>query len=145
MMNALLFWVILLLVFMVAYALGARRTAARIGALPDQSGTPPPTISPAALAALESRLAPMLAITGHKAFGNVVQFTGRLRGKTVSWIRRPKNSIVARSITLFARCCRPRRTACLLQSQSNFGPEVYWKARSWSSPWTHYLIRNWRG
>lgn len=85
MMNALLLWMILLIVFMMAYALGARRTASRLQAARGQEGPPP--ISPEALAALESRLSPMLAITGHKAFGNVVQFTGHLRGKADEMFR----------------------------------------------------------
>ena len=99
MMNALLFWVILLLVFMVAYALGARRTAARMGAPPDQSGALAPAISPEALAALESRLAPMLAITGHKAFGNVVQFRGHLRGKAEEMFRRIREAFAGEPVT----------------------------------------------
>ena len=99
MMNALLFWVILLLVFMVAYALGARRTAARMGAPPDQSGALAPAISPEALAALESRLAPMLAITGHKAFGNVVQFTGHLRGKAEEMFRKIREAFAGEPVT----------------------------------------------
>lgn len=81
-MNALLFWLILLLVFMAAYVLGAQRTAARLkGAAPGRAAEEPPAIAPEALDALQFRLAPMLAITGHKAFGNVVEFTGHLRGK----------------------------------------------------------------
>lgn len=78
MMNALFFWVILMLVFMAASAMGARRTAARSRAAPGGAPAASPTET---VAAMESRLAPMLAITGRKAFGNVVQFEGHLRGR----------------------------------------------------------------
>jgi hypothetical protein len=99
MMNALLFWLILLLVFMAAYALGARRTAARMAAPPGPSDSPPRGFSPEALAALESRLAPMLAITGHKAFGNVVQFTGQLKGKTEEMFRKIRDVFAGEPVT----------------------------------------------
>jgi hypothetical protein len=87
MINGLLFWLILLMVFVAAYALGVRRTAARMAAPPDL-GEPTPAISAEALTSLESKLAPMLAITGHKASGNVVQFTGHLRGKSEEMFRK---------------------------------------------------------
>jgi hypothetical protein len=99
MMNALLFWLILLLVFIVAYSLGARRTAARMAPPPGAAGEPPPAIAPETLAALESRLAPMLAITGHKAFGNVVQFTGHLRGKTDEMFRKIRETFAGEPVT----------------------------------------------
>jgi hypothetical protein len=99
MMNALLLWLILLVVFMVAYALGARRTAAKMAAPPGQAGEPTTAISAEALAALQSRLAPMLAITGHKAFGNVVQFTGHLRGKTDEMFRKIREAFAGEPVT----------------------------------------------
>jgi membrane-associated protease RseP (regulator of RpoE activity) len=99
MMNALLLWLILVVVFLVAYALGARRTAARLRATGPQAGEGPPPIAPEALAALESRLAPMLAITGHRAFGNVVEFTGRLRGKTDEMFRKIREAFAGEPLT----------------------------------------------
>jgi hypothetical protein len=78
MINGLLFWLILLFVFYVAYALGARKAMERAtAAAPDV----PPVIPSEQMAAMESRLAPMLVITGRKVVGDVVQFEGRLRGK----------------------------------------------------------------
>jgi membrane-associated protease RseP (regulator of RpoE activity) len=41
----------------------------------------PPASPPETLAAVESRLAPMLSITGRKGVGGIFQFEGRLRGK----------------------------------------------------------------
>jgi Peptidase family M50 len=99
MMNALLFWVILLLVFIAAYTLGARRTAARMAAPPGDPGATPSGVPPETVAALESKLAPMLAITGHKAFGSVVQFTGHLRGKTDEMFRKIRDVFAGQPVT----------------------------------------------
>lgn len=71
MINSLIFWFILLFGFYVAYALGARSANARAAAA---AATVPPVIPAAQMAAMEAELAPMLAITGHKVFGNIVQF-----------------------------------------------------------------------
>ena len=98
-MNALLFWLILLLVFMLAYGLGARRTVARLGAAGPGVATPPPLVPPETLSALESRLAPMLVITGHKVFGSVVQFTGHLRGKADEMFRKIRDAFAGDPVT----------------------------------------------
>lgn len=98
MIDALLFWLILLLVFMTD-PLGARRTAATMAAPRGPSDAPPPGFSPEALAALESRLAPMLAIRGHKAVGNVVQFTGHLGGKTDEMFRKISDVFAGEPVT----------------------------------------------
>jgi len=95
-MNALFFWIILMLVFMVACAMGARRTAARARAAATEV---PPAIAPEALVALQAKLAPMLAITGHKAFGNMVQFTGHLRGKADEMFRRIREVFAGEPVT----------------------------------------------
>jgi membrane-associated protease RseP (regulator of RpoE activity) len=87
-MNALLFWLLLMLVFMLAYTLGAQSTALRARAKRDQGEQAAPTVSPETLAALQSRLAPMLAITGHKTAGDVVQFTGHLKGQSEETFQR---------------------------------------------------------
>ena len=99
MMNALLFWLILLLVFMAAYALGARRTAARMAGSSRFAGEAPPTMPPEELSAFEAKLAPMLAITGHRIFGNVLEFTGHLRGKTDEMFRRIRDAFAGEPVT----------------------------------------------
>lgn len=100
MMSALLFWLILVVVFLAAYTLGARRTAARFkSAAPPQPSEGLPGIAPDEVAALQSRLAPMLAITGHKAFGDVVEFTGHLRGKTEEMFRQIREAFTGEAVT----------------------------------------------
>jgi membrane-associated protease RseP (regulator of RpoE activity) len=98
-MNALLFWLILMLVFMVAYALGAQRMAVASKAARDQINQEAPTVAPETLSALQSRLAPMMVITGHKALGNVVQFTGHLRGKSDDIFRKIRQSFERDPVT----------------------------------------------
>src|SRR5271155_2788388 len=78
MTNSLFIWFVLLVAFYLAYTLGARVTAARLAAV---EGKAPPAVPRERLAALETRLAPMLAITGSKGLGDVFQFEGKLRGK----------------------------------------------------------------
>ena len=80
-MNAFLFWLILILLFFLAYGLGAQRTAVRLRAERDQIGKASPAIAPERLAALQARVEPMLAVTGHKVVGNIVQLSGHLRGE----------------------------------------------------------------
>jgi len=99
MMNGLLLSLILVMVFLAAYTLGARRTAARLRATSGPAGEPASTISAEALAALQSRLTPMLAITGHKAFGNVVQFTGHLKGETDEMFHRIREAFAGEPLT----------------------------------------------
>jgi hypothetical protein len=98
-MNSLLLWMILMLVFMAAYALGAQRAAARSRAARGRAIEAAPAVAPETLAALQSRLAPMLAITGYKAFGNVVQFTGHLRGKSDEMFRKIREAFAGDPIT----------------------------------------------
>jgi Peptidase family M50 len=98
-MNALLFWMILMLVFLVAYALGAQRAAARSRAAREPALEGVPSVGPETLAALQSRLAPMLAITGYKAFGNVVQFTGHLRGQSDEVFRKIREAFAGEPVT----------------------------------------------
>ena len=96
MMNALLFWLILLLVFMGAYAMGSRRAAARARAAASQT---PPASPPEAVATLESKLAPWLRITGRKAFGNVVQFEGHLRVKAEEVFGKIREAFAGQPVT----------------------------------------------
>lgn len=73
-MNALFFWLILLFLFFAAYMLGARNAVARAAA------PAPPVIPTDKMIEMESKLAPLLTITGRKVFGDVIQFEGSLRG-----------------------------------------------------------------
>jgi membrane-associated protease RseP (regulator of RpoE activity) len=98
MMNAFLFWLVLVLVFVLAYSLGAQRTAVKRKAAQGQVNEAP-AIAPETLAALRSKLAPMLAITGHKALGNVVQFTGHLRGEPEEMFRKIREAFAADPVT----------------------------------------------
>jgi membrane-associated protease RseP (regulator of RpoE activity) len=98
-MNALLFWLLLMLVFMVAYALGAQSTALRARAERNQLEQAAPRVAPETLAALQSRLAPMLGITGHKTVGNTVQFTGHLKGQSEEMFRRIREAFAHDPVT----------------------------------------------
>jgi hypothetical protein len=98
-MNALLFWLILMLVFLVAYALGAQRAQVRSRAAREPVLDAPSAAGLETLAALQSRLEPMLAITGYKAFGNVVQFTGHLRGKSDEVFRKIREAFAGEPVT----------------------------------------------
>ena len=98
-MNALLFWLILMLVFLVAYALGAQRAQVRSRAAREPVLDAPSAVGLETLAALQSRLEPMLAITGYKAFGNVVQFTGHLRGKSDEVFRKIREAFAGEPVT----------------------------------------------
>ena len=88
MLNGLVFWIILLLMFMAAYAWVRKRTAAGIAMPPRQTGVPPSAISAEARGVLEVKFAPLLVIIGHKVLGKVVQFTGHLNGKSHEMFRK---------------------------------------------------------
>ena len=94
-MNALFFWLILLFVFWVAWTLGARSAAARQAARAE----PEPSVPMDTLADWESRLAPMMAITGRKAAGGVAEFEGRLRGASSEMFRRIRQAFMGESVT----------------------------------------------
>jgi membrane-associated protease RseP (regulator of RpoE activity) len=93
MINGLLFWLVLLFLFYTAYVLGARSTMARAAA------AVPPVIPPEKMAAMESRLAPLLAITGRKVVGEVFQFEGRLRGKTEETFQQIRDAFSDETVT----------------------------------------------
>ena len=95
MINSLLFWLILLFVFYVAYALGTRNAMARAAAA---AVNVPPVIPAEKMAAMESKLEPMLAITGRKAVGDVFQFEGRLRGKTEEMFRKIREAFAGEAV-----------------------------------------------
>jgi membrane-associated protease RseP (regulator of RpoE activity) len=93
MINALLLWLILLVGFYAAYLWGARSTMARLAA------TTPPPIPPGDIPTLESRLAPLLVITGRKAAGEVVQFEGRLRGQAEAVFAKIRELFAGETVT----------------------------------------------
>ena len=95
MINGLLFWLILLFVFYVAYALGVRNAAARLAA----ARQAPPVIPSEKLAAIEVKLAPLMFITGRKAAGDVFQFEGRLKGGANEIFRRLRETFAGEPVT----------------------------------------------
>ncbi|HUA64365.1 MAG TPA: site-2 protease family protein [Alphaproteobacteria bacterium] len=96
MMNALLFWLILLFGFYIAYALGARNAMARAATA---AANVPPVIPTERMAALESKLEPMLIVTGRKTAGDVIQFEGRLRGRADEMFRKIREAFAGESVT----------------------------------------------
>lgn len=84
-MNALFFWLIMLLVFYIAYVFGSRSQAARLAATETVEPPPPPSEEQIEF---ESKLAPMLIITSRKSLGHIIQFEGTLRGKAEEMFRK---------------------------------------------------------
>jgi membrane-associated protease RseP (regulator of RpoE activity) len=75
MMNGLVFWLIFLALFFIAYTLGMRKAAARLAA----ARAVPPVLPTAEMMAMEARLEPFLFVTGRKIEDDVFQFEGRLK------------------------------------------------------------------
>jgi membrane-associated protease RseP (regulator of RpoE activity) len=98
-MNAFLFWIILMLVFVLAYGLGAQRAAVRLRAERDQVGKAAPAIAPETLTAMQARVAPMLVVTGHKVVGNIMQFSGHLRGEPEEMFGKIREAFAPEPIT----------------------------------------------
>jgi membrane-associated protease RseP (regulator of RpoE activity) len=96
MSNALVFWLVLLLVFYIAHALGVRSATARLAA---KERVAPPPIPTDNVAAYESVLLPMLFITGRKYIVNGVEFEGKLRGKTEDTFERIREAFVDEPFT----------------------------------------------
>ena len=89
-MNGLLFWLILLAAFFLAYALGTRAAWARtVAATPE-----PPEMPAERMAALASRLEPILKITG-----GVLQFDGTLRGRVEETFRQVRDAFAGEAVT----------------------------------------------
>jgi membrane-associated protease RseP (regulator of RpoE activity) len=99
MLSTLIFWLILALVFLAAYTLGVRRTMARYSPAAGPAGEAPPILASEWLMNLQAKLAPMLAITGHRAFGEVVEFTGHLKGKADEMFRRIREAFAGEPVT----------------------------------------------
>lgn len=97
-MNTLFFWLVLLFAFYVAYILGARSVRARAAAA---AANAPPVIPTEKLTALESKLEPMLIITGRKVIGDVFQFEGKLRGKADEMFQKIRDALAGESVTPF--------------------------------------------
>jgi Zn-dependent protease len=96
MTNGFIVWLVLLAGFYFAYAFGARVTAARLAAA---QGTAPPAIPPDNFSAFQSKLEPILAITGHKGLGGVLQFEGKLRGKAEDMFRKIREVFSGEPVT----------------------------------------------
>ena len=95
MINALLFWLILLFGFYVAYILGVRSAVARLAA----QRAVPPVLPAEKFAAVESRLEPMMDITGRKAVGDIFQFEGRLKGETDATFQQIREAFAGEAVT----------------------------------------------
>jgi membrane-associated protease RseP (regulator of RpoE activity) len=95
MINSLLFWLILIFGFYMAYVMGTHNAMARAAA----AAKPPPLIPPEKMTAMESRLSPMLNITGHKAFGDIIQFEGRLNGKADEVFQKIRTAFAEEPVT----------------------------------------------
>ena len=96
MITSLLFWLLLLFAFQVAYALGARSGAKRAPAMALQA---PPIIPPDKLAACEAKLAPLMMITGHRVLGEILEFEGQLRGKADEGFRKIREAFAGEPVT----------------------------------------------
>jgi hypothetical protein len=96
--NALLLWMILLVTFYMIYAIRARAASARSAAAA-AAAEPPPLIPPETLAAIESRLAPFLNITGRKIAGEALQFEGKLRGSAEEMFGKIREAFAGEAVT----------------------------------------------
>ena len=95
MMNALLFWLILMVLFFFAYTMGMRRVLSRFAA----QSPARPTIPTEKLAAFESKLEPMMVIEGHKIVGDIIQIEGRLKGEPDSTFRQIREAFADELVT----------------------------------------------
>jgi Zn-dependent protease len=93
-MNGLLFWIVLLVGFYLAYRMGARGAAAKAAA----ERNDPPYPDPAA-AAIEARLEPVLAVTGRRVRGGALQFEGRPRAGPEETARRLREIFAGEPVT----------------------------------------------
>ncbi len=76
-MNAIVLWLVLTLLFLLmSYLFGARRT--RCSAEGEDEQKESQRIPEERISAFEKKLAPVLAVAGHKRRGEVIQFEGTL-------------------------------------------------------------------
>jgi membrane-associated protease RseP (regulator of RpoE activity) len=94
--NAFIIWLILLAGFYFAYSFGARAAAAKLAVAQPAA---PPSIPAGVLAAFERKLEPILAITGHKGQGGILQFEGKLRGKAEEMFSKIREAFRADPVT----------------------------------------------
>ncbi|HEX4085647.1 MAG TPA: site-2 protease family protein [Chthoniobacteraceae bacterium] len=131
-MNALTLWLILMLVFFIAYFLGMRNAAVRVASGPSPTSEFPPE----KLAAFEALLTPMLAISGHKeAAGKFIEFYGRLRGGAEEMFRQIREAFTGESVTPILMEGDANDVCVLLLPQSVL-PAVHTRPR-W---WLHWLL-----
>lgn len=96
-MNGVLLWLILIVAFYMAYTFGARSAVARAAAA--RAAAAPPVIPTEQMAAVEAKLTPMLAITGRKMIGEVLQFEGQLRGNAEEAFQKIRELFASEPIT----------------------------------------------
>lgn len=132
MMNALLFWLIFLVIFYFAFVLGARTSASRMAAKEME----PPPLPLETLAAYESRLAPMLAVTGHKVAGDVFEFDGRLRSATEEAFRKIRETFAGEAIMPLLMEGEGNNVRVLLVPREKLEPGAASKPK-W---WLHWLL-----
>lgn len=96
MANAFIVWLILLAGFTIASSFAARVAAAKLAAT---HPAPPPAIPAGVLTAFERKLEPILAITGHKGQGGILQFEGKLRGKTEEMFSKMREAFRGEPVT----------------------------------------------
>jgi len=128
MMNGLLFWVALLSVLYVAYAVGARNATARAAGAAAKA---PPVIPPEKMAAMESRLAPMLIIKGHKAFGDIIQFEGHLKGKADEMFRKIREAFASETVTPVLLESEENDVRVVLLPESSTAPKLHVRPKWW--------------
>lgn len=129
-MNGLLFWLILLLAFYVAYALGIRTAMLRAAA-----AAPPPAVPSEKMAAAESKLIPVLNITGRKAVGDVLQFEGTLRGKTEEVFQKIREAFKGEPVTPLMLEGETNEVRVVVLPKAMTSPAA--KATRW---WLHWLL-----
>ena len=78
------------------YALGARGGANRAAAMAQEV---PPVIPTGRIAASEAKLAPLMSITGHRALGEILQFDGRLRGRSDEIFQKIRQAFEGESVS----------------------------------------------
>jgi len=97
-MNSLFFRLVVLFAFCVAHTLGARRAMARAAAA---AASAPPVASTEKITAIESKLEPMLIITGRNIIGDVLQFEGELFGKADEICQKIRAALAGESVIPF--------------------------------------------
>ncbi len=99
-MNAIVLWLVLTLLFLLmSYLFGARRT--RCSAEGEDEQKESQRIPEERISAFEKKLAPVLAVAGHKRRGEVIQFEGTLRSDPDETFTRLRESFASENVTPF--------------------------------------------